>query len=102
MMSMKRTQRLYICDPAKATDCPRTACAYITGTTRDCCHLTVRPEWAAAGADGEPLGAERWTEFVQARYVLETLNKYLSPALTKDIMAEIMGGVTRDEEEAEA
>ena len=52
MVAQKRL--LYLCDPDKNTDCPKTYCAYLHPGFGECCR-TSDIRFAKTGEDGKPV-----------------------------------------------
>ena len=48
---------LFLCDPDRATECPKTNCCHNPDTMTPLCSRTYRMEWAKLGPDGKPVQA---------------------------------------------
>ena len=46
---------LYLCDPEKNHECPKTNCMMNPNTAAPCCYATSNPAAAALGQDGKPI-----------------------------------------------
>lgn len=61
-----KADRYYICDPRRATNCPKTLCFIHDGP----CHLTRKPEQAKINALGQPIAQAHWLEDAEQRIEL--------------------------------
>lgn len=83
----------YVCDPKKASDCPKTHCRYLNGRRGGLCRCTRNPAQAARDRDGNPITMmdETTTIYTQDE-VREALAEYLAPWLVAEIINRLKDG----------